>query len=335
MSKRRLSQKQQSRIQKQHESRLRQAAPQEADTDTLDVSGIHGLVICNFGQHLEVEALDGDRRGEVIRCHQRSNLPALVCGDRVLWEADGDDAGVVVALEPRRNVFSRPGFANELKPVAANVDKVLIVLAPVPPPHMSLVDRYLVAVETLDMEPVLVLNKTDLTPDNRPDIDSMLSLYEGIGYPVVHTSARTGEGIEELRQLLHNSTAMIAGQSGVGKSSLINALSPGLAAAVGALSQAIDKGTHTTTAVRLFHAGGYDLIDSPGIREFSLWHVPAEQLLWGFREFRPLLGQCRFRDCRHLQEPHCALRQAVAQGHVDGRRLDSYFQILQTLRGDL
>ncbi|MFM1895869.1 MAG: hypothetical protein RLZZ385_943 [Pseudomonadota bacterium] len=334
MSKRRLTRKQQQRIQKQQEARLLTSGDAAAELDLSLGPALSGLVICNFGQQLEVECLDGERRGESVRCHQRSNMPPLVCGDRVVWQADGDQTGVVVALEKRRNVFSRPGFGNELKPLAANIDRVLIVLAPSPPPHRNLLDRYLVAVETLSMQPVIVLNKMDLLADDQGYVDSMLSLYEAIGYQVIRVSAHSGAGIPDLQASLLGTTAVVVGQSGVGKSSLINALDPGLAAAVGELSHAMEKGTHTTTSARLFHADGYDLIDSPGIREFSLWHVSRDELLHGFREFRPWLGQCRFRDCSHRQEPQCALREAVADGRIDPQRLDSYFQILQTLGND-
>lgn len=335
MSKRRLSRQQQERIstrqtQKQHR------ADTGADVENVGDLGpeIPGLVVCHYGQQLEVEADESGPKGRLFRCHQRSNLPPLVSGDRVVWQANGDASGVVVALTPRRNVFYRPGFGGVLKPVASNIDWVLIVLAPLPRPHMNLVDRYLVAVETLGLRPLIVLNKADLLTEDDVELDSMLSLYRAIGYPVSQVSSQTGTGIPTLRADLKGSTAVIVGQSGVGKSSLINALSPDLAAQVGQLSQASDKGTHTTTSARLFHADGYDLIDSPGIREFNLWHISLPQLLAGFVEFNPHLGHCKFRDCAHTGEPGCALLKAVESGQIDSRRMASFQQIRQSLGSD-
>jgi ribosome biogenesis GTPase len=263
----------------------------------------------------------------------RANLEGLVTGDRVIWR-EGEDSGVVVARQVRDNELSRPDAYGNIKPVAANIDQILIVIAPVPEPHASLVDRYLVAAETVTIEPVILLNKTDLlvgaaAADLREALDELLGIYPGMGYRVLRASSRTEQGMRELHEALQGRTSVFVGQSGVGKSSLINTLLPGVELRVGALSEYSGKGTHTTTTARLFHfpAGG-ELIDSPGIREFGLWHMDRATIEAGFREFRPFLGHCRFRDCRHAREPGCALHAAIEQGRVSQRRFDSYRQLL-------
>ncbi|MBL4820115.1 MAG: small ribosomal subunit biogenesis GTPase RsgA [Gammaproteobacteria bacterium] len=333
MAKRKLSNRQKTRIderQQQHVERLEPEAARDATKNLGPRSS--GLVTCNFGQQLEVEAIGGTLQGKIFRCFQRSNLPAMVSGDRIIFQSDGESSGVIVALDDRRNVFSRPASSGELRPVASNIDLVLIVIAPIPQPFMNLVDRYLVAVESLQLTPLLIINKADLMASSRtPELDAMGVLYAGLGYKVIEVSATTGAGITDLKKALNNKTAVIVGQSGVGKSSLINALSPQIDAPVGALSRGSAKGTHTTTSARLFHLDGCDLIDSPGIREFGLWHISPHQLLEGFTEFRPFVGQCKFRDCSHRNEPQCALRSAVESGAISSVRLESYFHILESL----
>ncbi len=333
MSRRRLTTQQEDRIRRRQKQAVNQRHGPCESSDTITVDGPRwaGIVTCNFGQQLEVEALEGPQRRNLVRCFQRSNLPPLVCGDRVIFTADQEDGGVILGLEERRNEFARPGAGGQLKPVAANIDLVMVVLAPRPQPFLNLLDRYLVAIENLQLKPLIVINKTDLLNDKAvPAIDAVLADYPGLGYPVVDVSALQGEGLETLKATLNGTTAVMVGQSGVGKSSLINSLSPAVLTRTGPLSGSGDKGIHTTTAARLFHLDGFDLIDSPGIREFSLWHMSPEKVLEGFVEFRPFSGHCRFRDCSHRTEPDCALRQAVEQGVLKAYRLESYFQILDS-----
>lgn len=292
----------------------------------------NGRVISHYGQQLEVEDL-GSGRGTTVRCHQRANLPTTVTGDLVVWEDSGDGSGVVTAVARRRNEFTRPDSQGRQRLVAANLDVVQLVIATTPTPFMNLIDRYLVAIENLDLQAVLVLNKIDLEGADQPELDSMLSLYESLGYPVFRVSAHTGQGIDALNDYLESRTTVLVGQSGVGKSSLLNRLAgDSLAgdsqAVVGELSVGKEKGTHTTTTARLYHLPHCDLIDSPGIREFNLAPLTAQQLCYGFVEFRALRDNCKFRNCSHLSEPGCALAEACASGTIDPRRWKSFQRLL-------
>lgn len=333
MSKRRLSKQQLARISNSQRSELEGAAGgTDGDAGALQ-SKCNGRIISHFGKQLDVESLDPAHNGKIVRCHQRANLPRLVTGDLVVWEEDGADSGVVLAQGVRRSLFGRPNADGVLRPVAANIDLVLIVVACSPTPHVSLIDRYLVAIENLSLQAILILNKSDLLDDvNREELDNMLSVYPDIGYPLHKVSAENGAGLDELEQALAGKTTVLVGQSGVGKSSLINQLGPDAVAEVGKLSQAWDRGTHTTTTSKLFHLKSCDLIDSPGIREFGLGHIDQQQVFNGFIEFRPLLGHCKFRDCSHQTEPGCALQAALEKGEITQARVDSYFRILESLQ---
>ncbi len=335
MSKRKLSKQQQTRIAKNQELELHDKSGSLADQSGPATQNCNGRIISHYGQQLDVESLQSDQLGRLIRCHQRSNLPQLVTGDLVVWEADGKGTGVIIALGHRSSLFGRPTAVSEFKPVAANIDSVLVVIAPIPEPFMNLIDRYLVGIECLGLKPLLVLNKVDLLNSaSSNSIDTILSRYEKIGYPVFRVSAYTGLGLSHLEAALTEETTILVGQSGVGKSSLINSLGPDINAEVGPLSQGKAKGTHTTTTAKLIHLNSFDLVDSPGIREFSLGHIEPERLIEGFIEMRNLTGDCKFRDCAHQSEPDCAIQAAVTDGKIDSHRLESYFQILQTLQNN-
>lgn len=342
MTKRRLNQQQQRRItgnQQAHKERnVRDESPASSVSEIPDGISLDGLIVCHYGKQIDVESLAPEHKGEIFRCFQRSNLPAMVTGDKVLWQIEEGQSGVIVAQQPRLSAMSRPNHRGELRAIAANVDCVVVVIAPKPEPFGNLIDRYMVAIEHLGLRPLLLLNKSDLTSKGSIDVEALLKRYARIGYETLRVSSHTGDGMDDLKKALADHTAVFVGQSGVGKSSLINTLR-GLEAGdeeiaiVGDLSVSHHKGTHTTTATKLYHLpGSGDLIDSPGIREFGLWHIESDALMDGFIEFRPWAGHCRFRDCQHKHEPDCALLEAVKRGEIDETRLESYHHILLSLQ---
>jgi ribosome biogenesis GTPase len=341
MAKRQLTRRQSWRIEKIQEERAARAAKRESRAlDELEGGDLGpeqtGLVIAHFGVQVEVEALEGEQAGQIVRCHLRANLPTLVTGDRVVWRDSNQGSGVIVAQLPRSSELCRPDMRGMLKPVAANVDQIVIVFAPLPHPHANLIDRYLIAAEHAGIHPLLLLNKADLVDEqNGAMLDDLLGVYRHLGYPLLEVSARQGGGMEDLMARLDGHISVFVGQSGVGKSSLVNSLLPGVDTRVGALSELTGKGTHTTTTARLFHfPGGGELIDSPGIREFGLGHVSRGDVEAGFIEFNELLGTCRFRDCKHDREPGCALLKALEDGRVHPQRMASYRHILASLPQD-
>ena len=322
MAKRRLNQQQRRRIAEQQTQRRTKMAE---DSDNLGPAQT-GIVVAHFGQTLDVEAANGER----YRCYARQNLGALVTGDRVIWRAEHGDAqrGVIIALEPRNNLLQRPDPYKITKPIAANIDQVFVVAAVVPEPVPYFIDKYLVAAEHCGLPVCVLLNKSDLVEDKQ-GLSILKARYECIGYPVVECSAVTAYGFDSLCRQLHNKTSIFLGQSGVGKSSLLNTLLGDAVAAIGEISDANRKGRHTTTTARLYHlSDNGDIIDSPGIREYGLQHLTAQQVAQGFVEFRPYLGQCRFRDCAHRQEPGCALSAAVDAGVIDRSRMESFQRVI-------
>ena len=346
MTKRHLTKQQRRRIeQNQAKTGSQVGVGQDADehiSSTTLGPEQHGRVIARYGHQVDVEPeqptaphADHQTYHDIHRCHLRANLPSIVTGDQVTWQ-QGETRGVVIARHSRSSELSRPDNRGKLRPVAANIDRIAIVIAPYPEPHANLIDRYLIAAEYQAIQPMLILNKADLIDEsNRLFLDQLLDSYTKLGYDCLKVSAHMGEGMDGLADYLKTLTSVFVGQSGVGKSSLLNTLSPEINLAVGALSAAKAKGTHTTTTSRLFHLPhGGDVIDSPGIREFGLWHLEPESIAQGFVEFRPFLGSCKFRDCKHKQEPGCRLRQAVDSGAIEQERFDSYWHILHSLEQD-
>jgi ribosome biogenesis GTPase len=294
-----------------------------------------GVVISRFGQHADIETTDG----MVSRCNIRRAVTSLVTGDKVVVrlatevQSGSSIGGIVVAVHPRKSSLTRPDLYDGVKIIAANIDQILIVSSVLPSFTTQIIDRYLVASEDTDITPIIILNKIDLLDDtNRDEIETALTRYQNIGYQVFRVSSHTGEGVEDLKALLNDSVSVFAGQSGVGKSSLINALIPEAELLIGDVSDNSGLGQHTTTTAKLLHfVSGGDLIDSPGIREFALWHLDAIRVGWCFIEFREFLGTCKFRDCKHGDDPGCALQQALADGKITQDRFSNYQRIIASL----
>ncbi len=296
------------------------------------------VVVANYGNKIIVQ----DENNFRYKCHPRTAISQLVAGDKVLMQPDKSEVdrglrGEIIAKLPRKNELSRLNSHKKLCPIAANIDFILVVVACVPTPQPELIDRYLVASETLDITPVLVLNKSDLLEEDVKGKKSMwdlLSVYEQLDYEIVPTSAKTHR-TRDLKKILKGKTSILVGQSGVGKSSLINDLLDREVSAVGPISKGIHQGTHTTTVAQLFNIDtnvNGSIIDSPGIREFDLWHISKTEVENSFKEFSPFIGKCRFRNCKHRSEPDCAIKEAVSKGLIAGMRLNSFHRITESSR---
>lgn len=313
MAKRKLSHKQQQRI------RHKQATLLDSDQQE------NGRVVARYARHVDVRPENGD---ETLRCHVRANIDSIAVGDYVAFSRDPDGKAVVVAVEPRRTVIERPDGLGRLKPVAANIDQIFIVLAPQPEPHATLLDRYLLAAENANIPAAIVINKID-TDEMAEPFEALLAIYRKLNYPVFIVSCYRQTGFDQLRDELAGKTSVFVGQSGVGKSSIINTLLPEAELRTGALSGHVTKGRHTTTTATLFELPeGGNLIDSPGIREFHLDHIDREQVFAGFRELQPAIGHCRFRNCSHEQEPGCAVQAVIECGQMHPSRAQSLDYIL-------
>jgi ribosome biogenesis GTPase len=328
MARRRLSDQQKARVAKIQEKRRHRAASQAEDS--LAAAGKAeqrpGRVIVRHGRSLLIRSEDGVS----VHAMFRANLGEVVCGDNVVWQQTADGEGVVVAVQPRDTALSRPGFGGQEKAIAANITQLIVVLACQPEPTGYMSDQYLVAAERIGVHGLICLNKGDLLDDDgRTHFRKRFAHYEDIGYPVIQISAKTEHGLDPLLQRLRNETSILVGQSGVGKSSLINTLIPREQILVGGLSDATGLGKHTTSAATLYQLeSGGELIDSPGVRSFRLGQLSRRELEQGFREFTPFLGECRFHNCAHLAEPGCAIRAAVASGRITPERLESYHHMV-------
>jgi ribosome biogenesis GTPase len=276
-----------------------------------------GTVVAAFGRQYEI-ALDG---GGLALCFPRGKKSHVACGDRVTVALSAADHGVITAVLPRSTLLYRSDAFRQ-KLFAANATQAVIVVAAEPSFSDELVSRCIVAAEQQHMRALIVLNKTDLA-EKAEAARLQLAPFRDLGYPVVELSAK--RDAEALRPHLAGQCSVLVGQSGMGKSTLINALLPEVQASVREISGALDSGKHTTTHTRLYRLdAASSLIDSPGMQEFGLAHLTRAEIEQGFREFLPHLDRCRFRDCRHDQEPDCALRAAVAAGSISARRLGQF-----------
>lgn len=301
-----------------------------------------GIVIEGTGGVWQVRTPDGRQVAVSLagRLKQESKLSLkLAVGDHVLLETEERGDGVrIVGIEERRTVLARrePGGGHGERVLAANIDQVLVVFSIAKPePHLRMIDRFLVVCEANDLAARLVLNKVDLAGDAAAAaIDALARPYERAGYPIHRTSVKRGDGLAELRSVLHGKVTAVAGPSGVGKSSLLNTLHPGIALRIGEISESVNKGRHTTVGAKLIPLPDGDegyLVDTPGLREIAMWGLPSESLDQCFPEFRPFLGECRFQDCKHDVEPGCAVTRALAAGAIDRGRHESYLKLLGEL----
>ena len=284
------------------------------------MTGAAGLVTAAFRRHYLVRADDGS----TISCVLRGRTLAIACGDRVRGFSSGPREGVIEAVLPRTTLFYRSDGRRE-KLIAANVTQVLGMVAPDPPFDDELVHRWIVAAESSGCRFVLIANKRDLPAFAA--IRPRLAQFAALGYPIVEICASEGAGA--LAPLLAGQHSVLIGQSGMGKSTLINRMLPGTAARVGDVSAELHTGRHTTTETTLYPIDASSwIVDSPGMKEFGLGHLAADAIERGFVELRPLLGTCRFRNCRHDSEPGCAVVEAIACGKVKPWRLALLQQLL-------
>lgn len=331
MAKNKLSQNQKRRVAAKHRQRLETGQDDNLSNFSLPLEGI---VISRFGKSADVE----DNTGLIYRCSIRRTLPSLVTGDKVVWREslEPNTNGIIEAVHPRHSELVRPDFYDGIKPVAANIDQIVIISAVLPELSLNIIDRYLVACEVTNINPIIVLNKIDLlSNEQQTSIEKQLAIYTEIGYQVLLVSCQNKQGISVLQDNLQDKISILVGQSGVGKSSIINLLLPYQSQSVmtGEVSEISGLGQHTTTSTRLYHLpNGGDIIDSPGIRKFGLWHLDPEQVINGFKEFDAYLGGCQFRDCNHLDTPGCLLQKAVQEGKIASSRLNNYHRILQTMK---
>ena len=291
--------------------------------------GTHGsgIVLASYGRGVLVES-----GSEVFHCSLKGRKLRIVCGDRVAWTNSREDGGPAVeSVEPRRNLLERIDARGRAEPVAANIDRLAIVVAPAPAPDWFLADRYWAAARLKDLEALLIVGKADLGDGS---MHEELASYRSLDLPCREVSALSGRGIEELRAVLGAGTAFLVGQSGVGKSSLINALAPAAAAETRELTRELE-GRHTTTTARRYRlASDAALMDAPGVRDFAPPATLARAAEIGFVEVHRFAAECRFNDCRHLEEPGCAVRAAVIDGRIAARRYESYrrlFRLYQKL----
>ncbi|CAC9495283.1 Ribosome small subunit-stimulated GTPase EngC [uncultured Gammaproteobacteria bacterium] len=306
------------KIQAERIARANKVADNSQDLNT-DAKAQTGLVITRYGQHLLVES----NSGNLVQCTARRNIDLSVAGDQVIFQATDNNKGIVTALFKRDNMLKR---SNKL--IATNIDELCLIVAIEPHYQFDLIDRYLIVAENQNLPIRLIVNKIELS-SNIKQVKIDFAMYEAIGYPVSYLSVKAQTGIDTLKAQLNDKTQIFLGQSGVGKSSLINELIPELNLRVNQISTKSKLGKHTTTNTTLYHIpSGGDLIDSPGVREFHLDNLSNKEILNGFKEFKPFINQCKFRNCAHINEPNCGVKNALETDDIHPKRYVSYLALI-------
>jgi ribosome biogenesis GTPase / thiamine phosphate phosphatase len=286
-----------------------------------------GLVVAHVGQGIAVE--HGDK---IILCQPLRKLETVAVGDKVLWTLSAPGQGRIESIQPRRSLLARPARNNKVRPVAANIDAVYVVIAVEPYCDFLLIDQYLAVCENSQVNVALILNKTDLAIPEQ--LENELQVYQNFGYQIHKVSAKTGIGLPELKLALQGQTSVLTGQSGVGKSSITNAIVPDKNVRTNSISETTKHGRHTTTAATLYHIdNGGDLIDSPGVAIFGLADLNRQQLAQGYREFQPFIDNCKFNDCSHHQDKGCAVCAAAEDGKITMARYERFLKLTQKMSG--
>lgn len=311
-------------------------------------STAQGLVVCHYGKEVDIETNIETNIHSVIRCNLRQNLPPIAVGDQVYYEINNsninnqteNNTGIVTKILPRTSLLERSSLTNfnakhKPRPIAANLDQILIIIAPEPAPQSYLIDQFLIIAESAHLNSILIFNKYDIyqalqNNQNKQSYDDLISIYQKLGYPVLNISANDDQSYAALNRLLANKTSILVGQSGVGKSTITKKLAPDSDILTGAISEKSLLGKHTTTTAKLYHLdNNANLIDAPGIREMGVAHLDRKTIEQAYREFRPYLGNCKFKDCSHEHEPNCALKQALADQIINKVRWSNYKKFVQ------
>ena len=316
-----LTRKQKWRIDKVQSEKIARAdkVASKAESELDDEKEYQGIVITRYGQRQLVE----DENGIVFQSVSRQNIGLSVAGDKVLFQKTKHDDAIVTAIYPRDNELKRQD-----KLIAANIDQLWLVVAIEPHYEFELIDRYLIMAENSNLPIGIIVNKIELSTTKSKTENDFLN-YQSLGYDVHFLSVKKQINLDFFKEQLINKSHIFLGQSGVGKSSLINSLIPDLQLRVNEISSKSKLGKHTTTNTTIYHIpSGGDLIDSPGVREFQLDSLTELEIKSGFKEFRALSDACRFRDCRHINEPNCAVKESLDQGKINPNRYQSYLNIL-------
>jgi ribosome biogenesis GTPase len=329
MAKRKLTTQQKRRLEgKRSKSEIDRAEKSEISDKSHLGEEQSGLVITSFGKRVLVE----DNNANFFNCAIRQHLGKLVAGDKVIWQTDLEEhSGVVVSLQPRSHELSRPGFRGQTRMIAANIDQILIMAPIEPGVHPDMIDRYLVTAHQLDIPVVILLNKIDLIENDQQweEVANKLLPYDELEIPIYPISTETHEGLEELLDALSGKNNVIVGPSGAGKSSLIQTLIPDIEIKVSELSESTGLGKHTTTNPILYHLPEKlglvgNIIDSPGVREFTPTSCSLKELEQAYPDFDEFLGHCKFHNCTHSNEPSCAIKQALENEAIYPSRYQSF-----------